>query len=873
MSFVELEITKSLPDTVAIGTEYTIEGTAKIEGAVGAPPWVYAELQHKEWNKPSIIESVEFARGLPIPITGEFKIKWTPEVEGIFDYTVIATPAPLLISGTKSLADILSFPVLARSKPALKTTTGEGASSITDKEIVSYDGVPAGQVITKNPGDTMEITVRFMYQGPGSWRETLYAVLSHGTDEVSFSGNSKAIEVTESSPDTPIEQEFTIDIPIPNRSDGPFDIYVKLGSKVFPLVENVVEIQTDESVISDLNIVSYDSAAAGQEITKSPGDTMTINVQYKYKGPGNWTKTLYANLAKDSNEVSGTGVHASISVENASLYTPTTQLASITLTIPNRSDGPFDILVKIGDWVNLLGMPSPLLTARQNDVVNIRSEADTVSNLAVFSYDGVPAGQVINKSPGDTLSITVSFQYQGLGGWQKTLYANLAKGSNEVSGTGVHVDVAVNYSSPNQPLTVYATILLTIPNRSDGPFDILVKIGDWVNDLIGMPSPLLTARQNNVVQIQSAGAATLTVTPTTVQRGNTLSFNFTGFRANSTVTVRVAETGKGSTVTADSSGAGYGAIVIDDPAGSYILEARDTYNNSASANFTVTEPSTLSTLTVTPSTINSGDAVTVSFTGFKPGAAVTVQGAGSSPFNITAGPDGNGSQNIFIFSNNAGTFTMQATDNYGHSATTSLTIMLIPAVTVSPTSLKAGETLTFTFTNFVKNGVVTVKVLSEGGSIVSNPMTANTDANGGGTGYIGVNAVAGLYFLFVTDTAGNEATASFRITGDVTGITRLEIAITGTSLNPFYMRVGDWVMALSKIYYSDGRIEIVNSSFVQFYTLDPHLVTFTTMASGCQVKAIAAGGATIYSIGTFPGYMGPHGEPTITSGPVNIVIS
>jgi len=138
MAFVDIKITKPLPVTVVIGTEYSLEGTVKIENVVGAPPWVYAELQHKEWNKPDIIESIEFARGLPIPITGTFSIKWTPKVQGIFEYTVIATPAPLAVSTVKGLSEILTFPIVARTSPVLKVTTGELTDQFTLLKILEY---------------------------------------------------------------------------------------------------------------------------------------------------------------------------------------------------------------------------------------------------------------------------------------------------------------------------------------------------------------------------------------------------------------------------------------------------------------------------------------------------------------------------------------------------------------------------------------------------------------------------------------------------------------------------------------------------------------------------------------------------------------
>jgi len=53
---VGIEITKPLPETAVVGSTYKIEGAVKVFDAVGAPPWVYAEVKHKEWYKPEFAE-------------------------------------------------------------------------------------------------------------------------------------------------------------------------------------------------------------------------------------------------------------------------------------------------------------------------------------------------------------------------------------------------------------------------------------------------------------------------------------------------------------------------------------------------------------------------------------------------------------------------------------------------------------------------------------------------------------------------------------------------------------------------------------------------------------------------------------------------
>jgi len=92
---VRIEITEPLPETGDLDVTYKIEGTVNIFDAVGAPPWVYAEVKKKDWYKPEIIEETSYERGFPLPISGSFKIDWKPKKVGIYEVTIVATPAPL----------------------------------------------------------------------------------------------------------------------------------------------------------------------------------------------------------------------------------------------------------------------------------------------------------------------------------------------------------------------------------------------------------------------------------------------------------------------------------------------------------------------------------------------------------------------------------------------------------------------------------------------------------------------------------------------------------------------------------------------------------------------------------------------------------
>jgi len=121
LEIVDIEITAPLPEEGVIDRTYRIEGTVKVAG-VGAPPWVYAEIKRKEWYKPEIVEETSYERGFPMPISGEFKIDWEPEKPGIYDVTVVATPAPLSLPviGVPPItgqSDVMKF--TATEKPAV----------------------------------------------------------------------------------------------------------------------------------------------------------------------------------------------------------------------------------------------------------------------------------------------------------------------------------------------------------------------------------------------------------------------------------------------------------------------------------------------------------------------------------------------------------------------------------------------------------------------------------------------------------------------------------------------------------------------------------------------------------------------------------
>jgi len=132
---VDIEITKPLPATGVAETTYKIEGTVKMFDAVGAPPWVYAEVRRKEWWLPEFIEEVSYERGFPIPVTGDFSIDFKPEKESDYEVTVIATPAPL------SLPVVGVFPITGKADMMKMRISEKPEGQFLNLKIASYQKI------------------------------------------------------------------------------------------------------------------------------------------------------------------------------------------------------------------------------------------------------------------------------------------------------------------------------------------------------------------------------------------------------------------------------------------------------------------------------------------------------------------------------------------------------------------------------------------------------------------------------------------------------------------------------------------------------------------------------------------------------------
>ena len=235
---VTIEVTQPLPETGAIGSTYKIKGTVRMFNAIGAFPWVYAQVRRKEWFKPEIIEETSNERGFPMPISGDFSIDFKPEKEGDYEVTVVATPAPL------SLPVVGVFPITGKSA-VMEVSVGAGPPAVFRFSGVTIDGhevllidkdADSGLLLEKTTADFLDIMVAFEWVGP-SKAATISIKAGYkdwlGTFAPKTGAYTQTIALPES-PDVPYIGQLATPIMVPltacgGLSDGAIEIVAKLA--------------------------------------------------------------------------------------------------------------------------------------------------------------------------------------------------------------------------------------------------------------------------------------------------------------------------------------------------------------------------------------------------------------------------------------------------------------------------------------------------------------------------------------------------------------------------------------------------------------------------------------------------------------------
>ncbi len=276
---------------------------------------------------------------------------------------------------------------------------------------------------------------------------------------------------------------------------------------------------------------------------------------------------------------------------------------------------------------------------------------------------------------------------------------------------------------------------------------------------------------------------TITLTPSQGPEGSTVTVSGTGFTIGSSLKSLVFDTVTISSCSPGSmsiSGTGTFSCAFSVPSGASgsTVTATDTGGATATGSFTVTVPS----IFIVPRSGPSGTVVTVSGTGFTPGATISfsissgasVTPSGTCQVSSSSGSsDGTFTCSVTVTSSSPANYTLTSTGSDGTFDQASTTYQITPLVlTLSPVSGPSGVTVTVTASGFAStDSTISVKIGTTG-------LCTITASGGGGSCTFTASSTNGFTFSSggtantVTATgsaAGDTAQATF--TGTVTSLT------------------------------------------------------------------------------------------------------
>lgn len=180
----------------------------------------------------------------------------------------------------------------------------------------------------------------------------------------------------------------------------------------------------------------------------------------------------------------------------------------------------------------------------------------------------------------------------------------------------------------------------------------------------------------------------LTLGTTVIISGGALPFTLVNFSPSSSVQVGI-QGGSSVNVTTDSTGAYSGSMTITAAPGLYNVVASDSYGNMDVKQLTV-QSSGVASLTISPTTAKVNETFTYNFSGFQPGAQISLvitradDGTIYTTFYKTADSSGAGSGSFYMATGSpAITYTLTAKDSYGHVKAVNFSITALTQVTLT----------------------------------------------------------------------------------------------------------------------------------------------------------------------------------------------
>lgn len=226
----------------------------------------------------------------------------------------------------------------------------------------------------------------------------------------------------------------------------------------------------------------------------------------------------------------------------------------------------------------------------------------------------------------------------------------------------------------------------------------------------------------------------VSVGPSEVNPGDTVTVTGEGYLPGEDVVVTIDPSGESVTVTADENGSFTTDITVPEDAelGEYTATGVGQESDASDSDtFSVVEPAAQPTLMVDPSEVNPGDDVTINGSGFLPGeeVEVTIDGEGGTTV-VQADENGSFSLDVTVPEDaDLGTYTASAL-GLESERTASDTFDVVepgavsPSVTVDPSEVNPGDTVTVTGEGFLPGEEVVVTIDPSGESVT---VTADED--------------------------------------------------------------------------------------------------------------------------------------------------
>ena len=437
-----------------------------------------------------------------------------------------------------------------------------------------------------------------------------------------------------------------------------------------------------------------------------------------------------------------------------------------------------------GQWQSGWTIPtntSNLNIAFRLNVTYYGSTPITIGNDTNIWFNNLQQDSVVFEN-NEVSTITIGSGWSATtyytGVWPTLYLTNYTQANNKLN-LYMGNELAVQPSTNPTPITLYFSSIqnwIAPTNSYSGGFT------NWGMTAYGSPTPIgypincisPNAQMSLVLYGKSPSSYAQTFTlfavqtrqisinlnPTSGVVGTSVTLKGTAFAANSAISLTFDSTQVTiPTTTTDSTGAFTATFTVPQAgAGSHTVTATDNAinHNAAAATFTVTPSLSLPAPSLGPL----GTSVAISGTGFAANSAMSVTLGGvvqpTSPTTIVTNSLGTFSGSFTATAFATGPQVIIVSDTNGNTANSAFTVT-VPTISVSPSSVAVGATVTVTGSNFLPSALLSV---TYDNVLVTTATSTSGGALPSGVTFAVPQSTYGSHVVKVTDSYGNFATAT-----------------------------------------------------------------------------------------------------------------